>query len=509
MRLAHSMKPKNSHSKPVGGPEPMHIYRAANLAEAVEMATCFQRKGTYDWFRGQRRNWQPVPTIFRLTQTELKAAYKRLRRFCSWVLNTHGLERLRKDQTNIIAVAQHYGLPTTFLDFTANPGVAGYFASSEKPVEGETACIYCLNSKDLLKVWRFMRRVLPHYPKLSLVKVKVPNLWRLEAQQGAFVECGSNWIVRYPIDRIEFPASLPPSSPTPDQIYPERKSQLEQLLEHYFEAERLAQFGEEVRLRFPAAKVLRLHGPKDGYFPEYFQPIGLPELAEWKKSRLRPWLAVPVEDYRKTATGEIALRLNLRMDAKALGDAAAYGVRRALETDPGLRKRAVRWSMEPTGRLPRTLAKALERLWNGVRRQPYSTTQIAAAVGFCFQLHRMGIHVAESTEASQAIFEKCVGPSVRVEFSSWEGNPVQGFAGIEMLMAAVRPDIAKHLREEHQVHADNISVLLQLCSNHRRLFAFERFADVFVRQIVPLQSLSATSRASHFSPARLEGFGLP
>jgi hypothetical protein len=252
----------------------MTILKAANLVEAVEMAMRLQKQGKYDWFRGQRKNWKPAPSLVRVPKQELKAARERLQRFAVWLLNTPGLEVLKQDPTDALAIAQHYGLPTPFLDFTTNPGVAGYFASSERPSAKGTACIYCLNSRDLVDVWNQIRRILPHYPELQLVKVKVPNLWRLEAQQGVFVECLTNWTAAYPLDRIEFPSSPPPPFPTEDQIYPTRKSQLEILIEHHFEAERVSEFGELLLKVFPEAKVTEVRGPANGFFPEYFKMDG-------------------------------------------------------------------------------------------------------------------------------------------------------------------------------------------------------------------------------------------
>jgi hypothetical protein len=460
----------------------MHVYKVASLVDAVEMAARFRRKGTYDWFRGQTRNWKPIPTMVRLTKSERKVALERLKRFCYWLIKTPGLASLRKDPTDGIAIAQHYGLPTPFLDFTTNPGVAGYFACTEKPSKTEPACIYCLNTRDLLEIWGMMRKVLPHYPELKLIKVKVPNLWRLEAQQGVFVDCLTNWTAQYPMDRIEFPASRPPPFPTKDQIYPARKSQLEMLLDHYLEAEAISEFGELMKKEFPDALVTEVCGPKDGYFAEYFGEHGLPPLPDWGKTRLKKWQKVPAEDYRKTATGEIPLRLKLKAEAKELGDAAAYGVRRALETDPKLRKQAVRWVLQPSGQLPRKLTAALEKLWNGVRRQPYSNDQIAAAVGFCFRLFRSGFMDTDRPEERKTVFETCAGLSIRVEFSSWEGNPVRAFVAIDSLLLAVRPDIADYLLPKYRQHAGQIAPLLQFCSNQRRLFRFERFADFFIRK---------------------------
>lgn len=423
------------------------------------------------------------------------------------MLQTPGLEELKKDTAYPMAIAQHYGLATPFMDFTTSPAVAGFFASSEKPDPNTTSCLCCLDTADLMEVWSWVRSMLPHYPEVNLIKVEVPNLWRLEAQHGVFVECLSNWTAAYPLDRIEFPAGPPLPFPTPQEIYPAKKSQLEILLDHHFASERLADAGEWLREQFPDADMLELRGPDGGFFEEYFVPGGLPEREEW--GRQNPWLAVPTEKYAETVTGEIALKVHLRMQPDVLFEAVRIEMQQILGIRPDLRKKAVQWALRPKGRIPRRLREGLEALWNGLRTLPYSDDQLVGVVAFCFQLYRLGYTRGDKSAGRETVARVCLGPVLEVEFSSREGNPVRAFASCENLLAAVRPDIADFLREEHKQHAGHISPLLQLCHNHRRSFQFEKFTDVFVRQIVPLQVLGERAKACHYSPPRLHGFGLP
>jgi hypothetical protein len=125
-------------------------------------------------------------------------------------------------------------------------------------------------------------------------------------------------------------------------------------------------------------------------------------LKDWSKARLKQWLTVPVEDFRKTTRGEIALNLSLKM-----------------------------------------------------------------------------------------------------------ANSTRAYVARDVLFAAVRTDIKRHLRPKYQNIAEQITPLLQICMNHQRLFRFQPFGDLFVRQIVPFQVLRRGHLACHFSPARLVGFGLP
>lgn len=128
------------------------------------MAAQFKREGRYNWFRGQTHLLPPTPTFLRLNRADRRQAEQRFKRYCAWVINTPGLEHLRENIDGAIAVAQHYGLPTGFLDFTRNPAVAGYFASvDKKKFKAGTACIFCLNTSDLTELWGRIREILPHY----------------------------------------------------------------------------------------------------------------------------------------------------------------------------------------------------------------------------------------------------------------------------------------------------------------------------------------------------------
>lgn len=53
--------------------------------------------------------------------------------FLHWVRTTNGLQALASNLDMTIAVAQHYGIATHFIDFTTEPYVAGYFASEGIP----------------------------------------------------------------------------------------------------------------------------------------------------------------------------------------------------------------------------------------------------------------------------------------------------------------------------------------------------------------------------------------
>ena len=159
----------------------MTIYEAGSVTEAVAYAEELRCEGRYDWFRGQRQNWPLKTTFARLAKSEQRVVEEKFSRFVGWLSVTPGLEWLSDNVDGAFAVAQHYGMPTQYLDFTTDPRVAGFFASGEGSGK---ACILCLNTSDLRKFWQAMPK---RYPPPEFIGIDVSNLWRLQAQRGVFL----------------------------------------------------------------------------------------------------------------------------------------------------------------------------------------------------------------------------------------------------------------------------------------------------------------------------------
>src|SRR5688572_24538795 len=135
----------------------MQIYRVASIAEAQALATTFLKDGRYDWFRGQVQGWPLRSTFLRRPESEHDEILAKMARFEHWAQTTAGLEELVRTPDSLHAVAQHYGMPTNFVDFATEPAVAAYFASEREPDEaGAESCILCLNTTDLLAIWKHM-----------------------------------------------------------------------------------------------------------------------------------------------------------------------------------------------------------------------------------------------------------------------------------------------------------------------------------------------------------------
>lgn len=487
-------------------------YNVSSVEEAVELAAKLKREGHHDWFRGQTHPWQPISTIGRKVgkSEEVEQAHDRLLRFFSWIRATKGLEYLAKDVDAMLAIAQHHGLATPLLDFTTEPGVAGYFATENaRTQKSQIGVIYCLNTSHLKE---FFGKLGPYssgpVPELRFITATVANLWRLEAQHGVFLDGPRNWSDVYLLDTIYFPQSGPPSFPTKDDIYPKRKSPLEIILDQFFAADKTYDWHQKVRQVFPDAIVMQL-GSKTRVDAKFVREGKLPILRCWQKSKLVAWEAIPKELLRSTVLGEIPLRLNLQTEPSELREQATYGVKRALELDPELRKKSVRWLIIPQNRLHSKLSQQLDLLWNGMRNLPYSNDDIAEAVGLCFALHRVGYSKASNRGKLLELAREVMGDVMPIECGSWEHNPSLGFMLPSDLLSAVRSDISAKLREDYKNHANSIEFLLHVCSGPSRLFEFEKLVQSFGRHFVPTQVMNLNNEAPIFSPARLKGFGHP
>ena len=130
-------------------------------------------------FRGQRdMSWRFVPSLRRPTidaskERRVALAFERIaREFMNWLHSP--IPKMVEE--GYLGVAQHYGVATDLLDWTADPHVAVYFASKDGPAEsGNSAAVYSL---------RF------NVARMIGGRVFLPHPWadRVYLQQGMFVD---------------------------------------------------------------------------------------------------------------------------------------------------------------------------------------------------------------------------------------------------------------------------------------------------------------------------------
>lgn len=496
------------------------IFRVTDVDAAIELASEFRDQKRYDWFRGQvRAEWRPHSRLMRLQQLDPSAwetVHKpRLLRFGEWLQKTPGLEAIGDDRDAAFAVAQHHGLPTHYLDFTTDPAVAGFFAAdSKKPEPGSESCIFCLNSADLISLWTTIRKVRKELPEIELVRPDVSNLWRLQAQSGTFLYVPTNWDTFYAMDRIVFPYRGYPAYPTKHDIYPDRKSQLEILLDQFFDNETKLEAEPRIRELFarisrsnPHAVLVETDGLAEGYIAEYLRSGRIEADPSWEGSAA--WLTLARENHSEVLRRDVPLAIDLAMPATELAARIANGVRRAMQRDGSLRRHAVTWKIESVSgpSLRPSLTKGLATLWDGLRSLPCGDAEIAQGLGNWVALYRLEFDRRRDPGERAAICGQMMGPAIEIAFGAPDGASAIGYAAIADLKSAFRSDLGKLLSDRATARIDDLHFVLQVVTAPRLLFDFRKLARVFATQIAPSQMVR--SAPFFFHPARLNELGLP
>jgi len=496
------------------------IAHVSDVRQAIDLALRKRDAGEYDWFRGQAKNYPLAPSFARRTEPERQRALEKLGRFESWVHNTPGLEELAEaGADHVLAVAQHYGLPTQFLDFTTDPEIAGFFAcDSDDLVPGETSCIICLNTVDLAQFWQ---HIPAKWAPPEFLRIDVSNLWRLQAQQGVFLFCPYQNIEKiYSFDRILFPARVKASKAMRERMYPARKSQLEVLLDHYFMNELLIEGDRRMASTAAAMTVVRLDPLPEGIDTELAK-AGIPPLASWQTQALASWRSTRDERLASVlGGGRKRLEIDLTADPVNIAEQVAAQVTATMSRGDAPRGVLIEWkcdgSPDPaTG--PDELGAALNWLWDGLRTLPYSDQDLAIGMGNCVGLsiahqraRQLRPQLGQDYAAWQDAADAVLGAATEVGFDGADGSYSLGYASKASLLKCVRRDIADYLQPRFRDEIlGNVVGLMQAIHAPDRLFEFEPLARVFARQLAPTQVLTRSGRAVFFSPARIIRMGLP
>lgn len=505
-------------------------YFADNVSDAIELAYKLKNSGNYDLFRGQAlAEWKPHTTFVRLAlanQNNWDEVYEnyreRFKRFLLWLENTSGLEDISESEEATFAVAQHYGLETDYLDFTTDPAIAGFFScDSEFAKSGAISCIYCLNSQDLLKIWEMVRQVRlengEDFVNIRLVDVHVPNLWRLQAQKGKFLYAPTNWEVIYPMDRIMFPYTDFPSYPIKSDIYPDRKSALEILLDQYFDNEKKLEHNQWFnsyieKLESDNVTIIRAESASlNKFFDEGFVlSRKIKEHSSWNQESYFDWLKVDDEKLDEINFRELTLFLSSQIAINQVVDFISRGIINAIKSYSNLRSCVVSWKIQSDSVDVLMLAqmeKGLNALWDGFRSTPVKDESLAKSLGVWIGLCVAGFNSEMKPTEEVNVVKKILGPFLKVEFSSNDGASSKGYASNSLLRKAFRSDLQAQLSHKGLECLNEESKILLIIWSPRYLFDFDHLVELFVTQIAPTQMIRSTPHFYH--PARLSRFGLP
>lgn len=493
----------------------MNRIRVDNVEEAVRVADGLKRSGKKYWFRGQRKDWPVQSSFVRLEPDSREDALEKLARFEHWLKRTPGLEELAGNADATIAVAQHYGIPTNFVDFTTRPEIAAYFASegAAPTSSDDLVCIVCLDIDDLRKFWEGFGG--SNRPP-EFLTLAVPDLWRLEAQRGHFLFCPyANFEHIYDFDRILFPNTQTFKGVGPADVYPKRKSHLEILLDQFFMNEQMLEFERSHKLE---GTQIFFESPKDGCDPEVF-PNGIPEHPSWMDDALDSWITLRPEKLDEAQSSvNFRIRLPHGAELSSLANGVTHHVERDLFSLSGIRSKMVGWELDlneypglPDDLSSRVSSK-LERLWDGLRRSPHSDHDISIGIGLCVALAialRGDFRNPDSRHWSGAA-EACLRDPVQIEFGAEDGSYSRAYVSGSSLARALRTDLLDHASDKWRDQLKgNVRGILQAAFNLRKTFDLQKLTPLFAQEIAPYQVLARGTSAVFYSPARLSSLGLP
>ncbi len=500
----------------------MRITKVANVEEAIELASNLKREGKYDWFRGQlRADWMPSSSAERKLRggATLSDLNKDVDRFLEWARLVPELAYLVDvtSQHSLFAIRQHYGYPTTYVDFTTDPSVAGFFASdtSEQPDEGTVSAILCLDIKDIVDFYKRYADFIGADMKVEPVSIDVSNLWRLQAQHGHFLCVNHNWYTVYDLDRIEFPWTGLPSYPPRHQIYPTQKSHLEQLLDEFEALEQRRRGQQNMHKVIDELKgkgVLIEMSPwivdsprcKKSAFTETPVP-----LESWSKETLSRWLVERQEQFHEAVGNSVDILVRSGRGTPPAHLQVRTAFLGALSREPGLRARAAVWKIDGLGgqlEVRRYLC-AVQSAWNGMRNLPYHDDDIAEAMGVLTQLFLIGNCDAILGNIMDGAFEKWMPDAFEIEFGNDVLNTIsRAHCSGEALLQCLDAGWKRSCKRQEMVSSPNGA--LSACSKLDCMFEFDAFARLFARQIIPAQLARGRSLVL-FNPAKLDFLGNP
>lgn len=530
------------------------IYDAPDINAALEFIKSLQLRGKYQYFRGQENSeWLPMPSYSRLPEDAIEETNVNVKSFLHYARKVSESTGLNYTDDDLIAIAQHYGVPTPFLDLTTEPIVAASFACPSGSKNTAKKASIFLYSKLQIQFWR------DYYAKngIELVYLDTANLWRLEAQRGLFL-----WIAvhnacdHFMPDRVEFSHPEGGFLDSNFTLYPKEKSELEIQIDLYFNLVEIEKRKKEAKEFLPNVihmddfitlhstgnsnvtnristaikncsddwikdelalhKLLRdnvnnivnhpLRTLPDGYHQtnwKYRNDILYPHKS-WFNQDAMAWLQTDKEGYKFARANESD---NIEIDLSSFGvlgvDLGNLKILNIFDPAPSLRQKSldfkISYKQHPLqdqkniDRLSERLNKCsleVKNIWDGIRNKPVSDALVGICINRILAYTKISIDITEKTSISS--------------FFSLFGNRNEDFEKVEFLglgghsqnVQILNTDLARAIRSDFNEVVEIIEEYPINGFPHLRqmllpqyLFDFEKFVYLNYSCIIPFQAV--------------------
>jgi len=487
-----------------------------SLDDAIKLADKWKSQGKFNWFRGQHETWSLKSSLVRYRienkNTDIK---ERLDRFFNWFLNQSSLEKFAHNGDSLWAIAQHYGIPTNFIDFTTNPTIAAFFAKSPKKKRNNLwGCVLCLNTHNLKGVQNFTKKALPNHPFLEVesLSLEVDYLWRMQAQQGKFLYVPYEGFDKlYPLNRIIFPQIDNNLSISKSSIYPNRKSYLETKLDEYFKEEqmiynskRLKKFALECNF-----EITHLENSKN-FDPSLFHNAKLPLHTSWNEIKLSSWNNPSYSSYKGTKF------ITINLDISNIESDNFRNKLKVLLSKYSKSKTLIKWRCSlPQKKISfsRSLNASVNRLWDGLQMHPFSLGEkelaIIHTIRLALKIPASGRQIGKEHSIRKLLNNKI--STVLVDVGKEHGISNKVVIDTENFNNAIRSDLINYLKVDYHSYLkyNPVFKMLFVVRNPKFLFDFSLFKIAFISEILPYQILTCnSSEPIFFNPTEIDIMGI-
>ncbi|MBX9469464.1 MAG: FRG domain-containing protein [Rhizobium sp.] len=449
----------------------------SSVAEAVALCKQLKSDRKFDLFRGQTRDWPKlVPSLLRVTDDALSVAESNLNEFLEWSEAVPQMAVYRAQSGATMAIAQHYGIPTRFLDLTRSPEIAATFSKSSPSTDtdGKTAVIYCFNSQDLSML-----------KGVEIIEIDVDNLWRLEAQDGLFLKVRDKNVatkIRDHAYRIHFPlAQILPEEH--EAIYPVRKSALECVIDQWIYRKRVEDLFSDLtssgNINFISATRRQTY---DGAF-RWRTP---PELeAAWCNNDHR-WIAPAVERVTLLADPTIVtVSPRPNSELKQLKYEVEQVIKQPL-ADSFATGRLISFALKLPANAAHfewAVSTLCNRCWDGIRSLPYDQSEMLNCMSLLISLLIIRSQKAPSDFDWE---EEYWGEHTLLETAPVGGHIEAGGVRLSDLMECIHEDPPSQLTAymKNKMKSDPLFAM-NFITDAWILFDFGKFKRIFCEQFIP------------------------